>query len=145
MPGVDGLDIGFGYARLNNDLAANANSEQNEGTVYAKYAYGPLSVGVQVGAVAKSGLGGQSFKNQMLGISYAVSDDLSVSYNMLEARRSGGAHSARSMEQDFDSVSLSYSMGGMTIGYAFNEVKNPAGSSTADDIEASILNLSFAF
>ena len=144
VPGVDGLDIGFGYARLNNDLAANANSEQNEGTVYAKYAYGPLSVGVQVGAVAKSGLGGQSFKNQMLGISYAVSDDLSVSYNMLEARRSGGAHSARSMEQDFDSVSLSYSMGGMTLNVADADCSDCSYTVTKKQDERAI-SLSIAF
>ena len=48
-------------------------------------------------------------------------------------------------DEESSGVSASYTMGGMTIGYAFNEVKNPAGSSTADDIEASILNLSFAF
>lgn len=118
VPGVDGLSIGVGYANLHYDLAAPSENNQHEGTAYVKYAYGPLTVGYQVGAVAEQGLGGQSYKNRYLGVSYAVTDDLSVSYNTMEARRSGGAHTARSMEQDFDSISLSYTMGGMTIGIA---------------------------
>jgi hypothetical protein len=36
-------------------------------------------------------------------------------------------------------------MGGMGIRYSFNEVENASGSSTAKDIQASILNLTFAF
>ena len=143
VPGVEGLSLGAGYAKLNYDLGSAENT-QHEGTAYAKYAYGPLTVGYQVGAVAKGGLGGQSFKNKYFGISYAVSDDLSVSYNRLEARRSGGAHSASSMEQDFDSISLSYSMGGMTIGIADADCGNCSWTSARSQDETTV-SLSVAF
>jgi len=144
VPGVDGLSIGAGYAKLNYNLPSHHNSERHEGTAYAKYAYGPLTIGYQLGAVATQGLGGQSFKNKYFGISYAVSDDLSLSYNRLEARRSGGAHSAGSMEQDFDSISLSYSMGGMTIGVADADCGNCSWTSARSQDETTV-SLSVAF
>ena len=144
VPGVEGLSLGVGYAKLNYDLGTSTENTQHEGTAYAKYAYGPLTVGYQVGAVAEQGLGGQSFKNKYFGISYAVSDDLSLSYNRLEARRSGGAHSASSMEQDFDSISLSYSMGGMTIGVADADCGNCSWTSGRSQDETTV-SLSVAF
>ena len=146
VPGVEGLSLGVGYAKLDYDLGTTGGPEntQHEGTAYAKYAYGPLTVGYQVGAVGKSGLGGQSFKNKYFGISYAVSDDLSLSYNRLEARRSGGAHSAQSVEQDFDSISLSYSMGGMTIGVADADCGNCSWTSARSQDETTV-SLSVAF
>ena len=146
VPGVEGLSLGVGYAKLNYDLGTTGGPEntQNEGTAYAKYAYGPLTVGYQVGAVAEQGLGGQSFKNKYFGISYAVSDDLSLSYNRLEARRTGGANTARSVEQDFDSISLSYSMGGMTIGVADADCGNCSWTSGRSQDETTV-SLSVAF
>ena len=144
VPGVEGLSLGAGYAKLNYDLGAAAENTQHEGTAYAKYAYGPLTVGYQVGAVAEQGLGGQSFKNKYFGISYAVSDDLSLSYNRLEARRSGGAHTVSSIEQDFDSISLSYSMGGMTIGVADADCGNCSWTSGRSQDETTV-SLSVAF
>ena len=146
VPGVEGLSLGVGYAKLNYDLGATGNpvNSQEEGTAYAKYAYGPLTVGYQIGAVGKSGLSGNSFKNKYFGISYAVSDDLSLSYNRLEARRTGGANTAGSVEQDFDSISLSYSMGGMTIGVADADCGNCSWTSGRSQDETTV-SLSVAF
>ena len=146
VPGVEGLSLGVGYAKLNYDLgtAGSPENTQHEGTAYAKYAYGPLTVGYQAGAVAEQGLGGQSFKNKYFGISYAVSDDLSLSYNRLEARRSGGANGASSVEQDFDSISLSYSMGGMTIGVADADCGNCSWTEGRSQDETTV-SLSVAF
>ena len=73
-----------------------------------------------------------------------MSDDLSLSYNRLEARRSGGAHSASSSEQDFDSISLSYTMGGMTIGIADADCSNCNWTETRSQDETTV-SLSIAF
>ena len=59
----------------------------------------------------------------MIGISYKISDDLSVSYNELESRKSSNS---TDVDQDFDSISVSYSMGGMTINLADSDVSNSA-------------------
>jgi len=145
VPGVEGLNIGFGYAKLNyQNTLSQFDEARQEGTAYATYAYGPLTVGYQVGGVDLGQDGHQSFKNTYIGASYAVTDDLSVSYNIQESRRSGGAHTARSMEQDFSAVNLSYSMGGMTIGITEGDCSNCSWTQSRSQDET-VVSLSVAF
>ena len=46
-PIVEGLDLGVGYASLNTQSLASGERDQEEGTAYAKYTSGPLSLGYQ--------------------------------------------------------------------------------------------------
>ncbi len=140
VPGVEGLSLGVGYAKANYDTVAANEDKREEGTAYAKYAFGPLTVGYQVGAVGLAGSNPWSYKNTYLGISYAVSDDLSISYNTIDSNRSG----EYSVAQDFDSISLSYSMGGMTIGIADADCGNCSYSSGRKQDETSV-SMSIAF
>ena len=140
VPGVDGLSLGVGYAKANYDTVAANENKREEGTAYAKYAYGPLTVGWQIGAVGLSGSNPYSYKNTYLGVSYAVSDDLSISYNTIDASRSG----EYSVAQDFDSISLSYSMGGMTFGIVDADCANCSYSSGRKQDETSV-SMSIAF
>ena len=75
------------------------------------------------GAVDVAGAAEVHYVNEYMGISYKVSDNLSVSYNEAESRRSHTGTSA-AVTQDWDSISLSYTMGGMTIGVVDQEVDN---------------------
>ena len=141
---VDGLSLGAGYAML----AKNANSVANaddldvhEGTLYAKYSTGGLSVGIQRGVVAQAGANDTSFDSTYLGISYAVSDNLSVSYNEIESEKS---QEGTFVEQDMDSISISYTMGGMTIGFVDAEADNAAYTSSKNQSARSV-SLSVAF
>jgi hypothetical protein len=115
VPGVEGLNVGAGYAVLNYEglPVTTADDSQHEGTVYATYAYGPLTVGYQVGALSLKGKGNAAYKNEYYGISYAVSDDLSLSYNRTESQKINAGYIAG--QSTYDSISLSYSMGGMTL------------------------------
>ena len=145
VPGVDGLSIGLGYATSNYELPTAQTQVKDEGTAYIKYAYGPLTFGAQVGKVSDKGLGTIGYKNNYYGISYAVSDDLSVSYNIIESTK--GTHEAAyaaGLEQDFDSISLSYSMGGMTLGIVDQDCSNCSYTSARSQSERSI-SLSVAF
>ena len=126
VPMVDGLSLGAGYAKLDKSAESVANADDmdtHEGTMYAKYSVGALSVGVQRGVVAIAGANDQSFDSTYLGISYAVSDNLSLSYNEIESEKS---QEGTFVEQDMDSISLSYTMGGMTIGIVDAEADNAA-------------------
>ena len=81
-----------------------------------------------------------SYKNTYMGISYAVSDDLSVSYNSTESRRL----SAGWLEQDWDSISASYSMGGMTINVADSDCGNCSYNS-GRKIDETTVSMTIAF
>jgi outer membrane protein OmpU len=145
VPMVEGLDVGFGYYDQDTD-GTNAKGDpfQDEGTAYIKYSTGPISVGFQKGAVSLSSAGGASteYVNDMIGISYKLTDDLSISYNELESEEANGT--SANVVQDFESISISYSIGGMTIGLADADVSNASYTSGRTMDETSV-SLSIAF
>ena len=143
VPGVEGLNIGAGYSKRNYDLkvAGTPTNTREDGTAYATYAYGPITVGYQVGAHDTAGNGGAAYKNTYMGISYQISDDLSVSYNNTESRK---LNSGYSYDQDWDSISASYSMGGMTINIADSDCSNCSYGTTQNQDETTV-SLTIAF
>ena len=131
VSGMDGLTIvgGMGEDGSENDIE----------TYGLSYTYDKISIGYQKTEIELN-TGNNDESGTHMGVSLVVNDDFSISIGQQETDFGTAV-----MDEENTGYSASYTMGGMTIGYAFNEVKNPAGSSTADDIEASILNLSFAF
>ena len=144
VPMVEGLDVGVGYYTQDTEVTSvkTGNIAQDEGTAYIKYSTGPVSVGFQRGVVEVQGATSSTlYDNEMIGISYKISDDLSVSYNELESRKSSRG---TDIDQEFDSISISYSMGGMTIGIADADVSNASYTSGRSMDETSV-SLSIAF
>ncbi len=121
VPMVEGLDIGVGYAALNAKALDSGERDQHEGTAYIKYASGPVSLGYQKGAVAVNGTAEANYVNEYIGISYKISDSLSISWNEAESQKTSDATNTT---QDWDSISLSYTAGGMTLGVVQQEVDN---------------------
>ena len=144
VPMVEGLDVGVGYYTQDGTTEVTTGEYgQDEGTVYIKYSTGPVSLGYQKGAVTNYTGGAEEtqFTNNYYGISYKVSDNLSVSYNEMDSRKVVGG---TDVEQDFDSISLSYTVGGMTIGVADAEVSN-AGYTSGRTADETSVSLSIAF
>jgi outer membrane protein OmpU len=144
VPGVEGLSLGAGYAKINKsagETAGVSNLDQDEGTFYAKYAIGGLSVGYQRGVVTQAAAADKTYDNEYIGISYAISDDLSVSYNEIE---SALEQTTGEVVQDIDSLSLSYTVGGMTIGILDAEADNAAYTSGRNQSATSV-QLTVAF
>ncbi len=143
VPGVDGLDIGFGYATTNHhsDTDATDDEDVQEATAYVNYAFGALKVGAQKGAVNTAGTAETNYENDYVGISYAVSDNLSISYNEIDSRES---KESSNVEQDFDSISLSYTSGGMTIGVLDADCGNCSYSSGRNQ-SARAIQMTIAF
>ena len=75
-----------------------------------------------------------------LGVSYAVSDDLSVSVNSSTI----DYEATTKDDQEATSVSFSHTSGGMTISGSYGTMDNVAGTSTADNTAYEI-NFKFAF
>ena len=147
VPMVEGLSLGVGYAKLEEEVQTSqtvgqSSVDQDEATGYVKYAIGPVAVGYQVGAVSV-GSSNTLYKNEYIGISYQVTDDLSVSYNTLEAART--AADGLQTLQEFDSISLGYSMGGMTISIADADCSKCSYTHGGRNIDETTISLSVAF
>ena len=120
--GVEGLDVGI--AAGDNEAAANVV----ENTVlYATYAIDSFSVGIQDNSM-DSEAANADWDFRGYGISYAVSEDLSVSYGMSDVE-----YENTSLEdQESSAISISYTNGSVTVSATHAEVENIAGTSTAD-------------
>ena len=74
-----------------------------------------------------------------MGISYAVSDDLSISINQSTVDEEGSTE-----DQEAGAVSFSYTSGGMTISGTHAQMDNVGGTATSDNTGYE-LNFVFAF
>ena len=133
--GVDGLRIGIAMG----ESEATAGTEIEEDTIFATYAMGGITVGIQMSEFDTSAATGDT-ESTGFGISYQVTDDLSVSYNKHEYN-----DGAWTSDEEYTGVSASYTMGGITIAGHMNEVSNRGGDSTAADVEGYEIYLGFAF
>ena len=156
VPMVDGASFGLGYATADTYLTSRGDRE--EGTAYVNYSYGPLSVGAQVGVVSfdiKTQTDGATdvewYKNTYYGVSYAVNDNLSVSYQNNESIKHSRIDGTTTMDgsmgtsvlQESDGFSVSYTLGGMTIAYVDNSHDNESYGSTSKDYRQVVLGVAF--
>ena len=132
---VEGLEIG--YATGEYDESATVLGV-DVSVMYAKYTYGSFTVGYQQNEDDGPSTA-TTDESDSWGVSYAVSDDLSVSY---------GQHTyndgSLTPDQESSGFSASYTMGGTTISAAFNETENVRGVA-ANDEDSYEIALSFAF
>ena len=130
--GIEGLTVKAAMGE-NND-----NADKLDLNVFsAVYASGPISVGIQSNE-SDAGTGtDEDFS--AYGISYAVSDDLSISYGA-----STLDYSSTLEDQESSAVSVSFTMGGVAISASHQSTDNVAGSSTTDNTSYEV-NFSFAF
>ena len=131
---VDGLTIGYGQG----DTEETTGTKLDDTAMYVKYTYGSMTVGYQENersaAAAANAVDFEAF-----GISYAVSDNLTVAYSMSESKKGSDAD-----VQEASGISASFTSGGMTIAGVMNDVDNVAFDAD-NDTEGYELNLSFAF
>ena len=132
---VEGLTLG--YATRDKDMGVDIDEDAS--TMYVKYAFGPVTVGAQTSESSHTTatLGKESVA---YGITYAVNDDMSIglSSHTLETDLTTDA------DQESLGISASYTMGGMTLAGAMNEVDGMEGTAT-QDFEGYEFTLSFAF
>jgi outer membrane protein OmpU len=131
---VEGLTVGMAMGTTE----ITAGTEVDESTMYATYAWNGFTVGYQ-SSEYDAPTSTDSDDSTAFGISYAVNDDLSISYNEHTADVGSSA-----TDQESDGISVSYTMGGITIAGHKNEMSAVNGVSGTDD-EGYEVMLSFAF
>ena len=134
--GVEGLTVGYGADE--NGLLGTAAIDAE--TMYIKYAYGPITVGMQE-SETDANTSANSDEFSAMGISYAVSDDLTISYT--ESAYDAGD---KASDEEHTMIGASYTMGSMSLAVSVNDVKNMGGGTTSlDDVSGYELALSFVF
>ena len=132
---IEGLSLGL--AMSNNTIGANVDSD--ESTMYVNYATGGFTVGIQSSDLDHTTATSDQ-ESIAYGVTYAVNDDLSIGYSYHELE----TELSTDEDQKSTGISASYTMGGMTLAGASNEVKNIAGTASRDH-EGYEFTLSFAF
>ena len=158
-----GMTVGL-YGATREREAASAVNDAFEGTVFAKYAMGPVSIGYQMSyvdpglspgqtaanvakAVGTTGAG--KFDSELWSIAFNVNDDFSVSYGEYQSRKAGYTQDAvQSSEEtrvvEVTSWQAAYTMGGASFRVADVKADN-VGFSASDDQTATIVSLGLAF
>ena len=132
--GVDGLTVGIA---MGDNKAAAAEIENTN--VYATYAVDAFTIGVQSNT-SDHDTATSSVDMSGFGISYAVSDDLSVSFGQNTVEYNTGSK----VDQESTGINFSYTMGSMTLSGGHSKVEAAGGQNTADP-DGYEVNLSFAF
>jgi outer membrane protein OmpU len=132
--GIDGLELAFGLGE-NNDTTAGVDNT----VASIKYTMDSLSVGMQANE-SDSATANSDEDFTAWGVSYAVSDDLSLSYNISEI----DYESTGKENQEATGISFSYTSGSLTFSGAYSEIDNVTGSAASDN-SGYELNLSFTF
>jgi outer membrane protein OmpU len=135
--GIDGLTVGYG--KDDNGLSGTDSIETE--TMYAKYAYGSFTIGFQESEAENDGATTSDDEFSAMGITYQVSDDLTIGYHASE-RQFGD----KTGDQESANLSAAYTSGGMTISAAMVSMDNVGGSTAArDDVDGYAIDIGFAF
>ncbi|WP_435114044.1 porin [Candidatus Pelagibacter bacterium nBUS_36] len=137
---IEDLTIGVAIGEDNGSATAVDNT-----ILYATYTMGGATIGVQKNEADSATTGDEDF--QAAAISYAVSEDMSVSVGKSKLDYEAVGTKA----QEATGFSASYTMGSMTLAGTLNKIKNEGAASTGagntkkDSSDTFELNLSFAF
>ena len=133
--GIDGLTIGAAAGEDNTVATASVDITN----MYATYTMDAFSIGYQV-SEADSETGSADKDFSAIGLSYAVSEDMSVSINTSTIEYEDATKS----DHEALGISVSYTMGSMSVKANHNTVDN-AGGTAATDRSGYALTLGFAF
>ena len=134
--GVEGLTVAYGTGE-DNTTAVEATADAWK----VSYAYGPVTV-TATDLEYDHGTDTSDRDMESQAISYTISDELSITYGVEEITDG----TASSEVAEFDSISASYTAGGMTITVSSQEAKNHSYSTTAtEDNERWAVSAAFAF
>jgi len=132
---MDGLRVVMGTG----EKGATASTSDDHTTFGFTYAWGPVTVGAQQSEVDYAASATKDLETDMYGISFAVNDDLSISYGEQETTADGDTD-----VQKVTGMSIGYSMGSMSLKAHKNKGENVQQVSGVES-EHTEVSLSFAF
>ena len=152
---MDGLNVFAGMSTIEQDanaaLAAGKTGDRTQYAYGATYAVGSVTVGYAYTRDNLQAAGPSStsyYENDMYGVSFNVSDDLSLSYGIHNSRaeNNGNGGTNTSVDNEASSLQIAYTMGGASIKLAETSVDNGKYvSGTGNDRDGTTIALSLAF
>jgi len=143
--GMGNMDVFVGYS----DIEREDGPDQTQKGVGFTMAVGGVTVGYQITRDELGGANGNvdAYENDAYGISFAVNDDLSVSWGEHESTKEYAEGSGVSdIGVKTGSLQAAYSMGGMSLKIAFTDVENAVyGTGTTADYDVTTIAMSLAF
>ncbi len=142
---LGGMKITAGYEESDSRLT-NSYGKVG-GTVAAVLPVGPLSIGYQkkgyqAKADAITEVSRVFYKDDVLGVAYAVNDDFAISYNLYESVKH--IHTTGNVEQETKAINIAYTVGGLTLGFQDAKTSNAAYTLNTDD-DTRTLSIKTAF
>jgi len=142
---LDGLTLTTGYETQEVSTVVNT-SDSHDLTAALNYSIGNFALGIQKKVHNEGETVATTdevrYQDTAIGISYAINDALSISYNTYESKRHNT--DAVNFVQDTTAINIGYTVGGMTIGFQDASTDN-AGWATATEDDSRTLGVSVAF
>ena len=134
--GVENLTLVAGIGEVNTSQVAGGQDERVYGV---KYAVAGATLAYMVTDVDLGGVGAADEEAVHMGISFAVNDDLTISYAVQDVDITG-----KTPDEKNAGFGVSYTMGSMSLAAYVGKTENGNGVATADD-EGKGITLSIAF
>ncbi len=152
LPGVGSTPLGGAKVTLgyeNSKSRATDAQPKEGGTVAVVMPIGALKVGYQkkaYQAVGTSSAEAQSgfYKDDILGVAYAVNDELAVSYNMIQSDRHLHSNANGEIEQETKAINVAYTVGGLTLAFQDAKTSN-SGYAKGTDNDTRTISIKTAF
>jgi outer membrane protein OmpU len=147
--GIEGLTVGYANGDNNEQVAVTngnatdsaAGADIENTSMFIKYAFDSFTVGMQDNE-SDSTTANADTSYRAYGVSYAVSEDISVSYGVGTL----DFELANSEDQETSAVGVSYTSGGITVSGSMHDGENLGGSAaTTADRQSYEVNIAFAF
>jgi outer membrane protein OmpU len=137
---LEGLSLGYATGEVDETatLGGVEVTGTDESTMWVKYTTGGFTLGYQT-SEADGSTSTQDDDSNSFGISYAVNENLSISYGEHEMDLGSST-----VDQESEGFSASYTMGGVAISASFNETAN-VGGVAATDVENYEVAVAFTF
>jgi len=134
--GIENLTIALGMGEVSPGQVNGGNDE----TVWGiKYAVGGATLAYMQTEVDVGGANAADEEATHMGVSFAVNDDLTISYAVQDVDITG-----KTLDEKNSGIGISYTMGSMSVAAYAGKTENGNGVSTADD-EGKGITLSIAF
>lgn len=131
-PAINGMTVMAGYYAK--EYQGTGGTDDGDMTLALNYAAGPLKIGLQAHRIEVGGAAASfstDYDNEILGIAYAVSDELSLSINRFQSDKKNT--SGTSVKQSADALNASYTVGGLTFGAQVSKVDDAGYVANAKD------------